>query len=499
MRKLKLAVCATLIPLAVVAMTVVSTEMVHAEETIQSVATGTDAVTVAGGRTARHYDRATDGGIWDGKQYVLDGQVITDAFFCDGTYTYYLQLDGTPMKDRLTYHPDGKHVIYFDADGHEVFSDFANVKQSVSGDPVDDNCFFNTFGYMYVNKLTYDKSGEKLYYINEYGVIEQKGWFQFPDQIEGIDGQTQDMDGRYGYGNADGSLMTNQWTYNWNGQLVYLQGDGSMATGIVYVDGAYNYFDASDGHFIQKYDALNENYITTRHLGDGGSIISEYDANNRLVCRDKYNYMNMWVNHKEYTYDEDGENISEYEKYYDYATGNYYEVTTTFTYDEQGRLVDKLLNASMSQIEYKYQYYDSGRMAFMSYTWKMNGLYADYTETFYNDDAENTVSAKKMYDVITCEAFTPNRIQEDYFEGDNIIKQTITWYDENRAQTERKESVYEYTDAVVTKTEKSYDADNNYTGKLISTYDREEEYETVKYYDVDGNFLKEEHYSHRLY
>ena len=30
---------------------------------------------------------------------------------------YYFKSDGTPMKDRLTYHPDGEHIIYLDANG----------------------------------------------------------------------------------------------------------------------------------------------------------------------------------------------------------------------------------------------------------------------------------------------------------------------------------------------------------------------------------------------
>lgn len=60
------------------------------------------------GRTVPHYNLAEDGGKWDGTQYhKKDGSLVTDAFFCDGEFTYYLQADGTPMKDKLTYHPDG--------------------------------------------------------------------------------------------------------------------------------------------------------------------------------------------------------------------------------------------------------------------------------------------------------------------------------------------------------------------------------------------------------
>ncbi len=40
-----------------------------------------------------------------------DGTMIYNDWYFDGTWTYYLQYDGTPMKDRLTYHPDGEHII----------------------------------------------------------------------------------------------------------------------------------------------------------------------------------------------------------------------------------------------------------------------------------------------------------------------------------------------------------------------------------------------------
>ncbi len=67
-----------------------------------------------------------------GNKYCLDsnGNKVINEFKCDGTYTYYFQADGTAMRDRLTYHPDGVHVIYFDEEGHEVFSNFHKVKKN---------------------------------------------------------------------------------------------------------------------------------------------------------------------------------------------------------------------------------------------------------------------------------------------------------------------------------------------------------------------------------
>lgn len=145
---------------------------------------------------------------------VNDNPVI-NQFKCDGTYTYYFQADGTAMMDRLTYHPDGVHVIYFDEYGHEVFSDFSHVQKSIAGDAVDDYCFFDVNGYMYTDVLTYDKAGKSILYANPYGVLEHTGWFQFSD-------------GGYGYANADATLMTDQYTYDWNGNLVYMEGDGHI-------------------------------------------------------------------------------------------------------------------------------------------------------------------------------------------------------------------------------------------------------------------------------
>lgn len=166
---------------------------------------------------------------WDGEKRYLnkDGNMVINEFVCDGTYTYYLQLDGSPMKDRLTYHPDGEHVIYFDSEGHEVFSDFANVKKSISGTPVDDYCFFDVYGYLYVDVVTYDKEGKNLYYANPYGVLERGKWFQFSDTVMCADGTPWNgAAGNFGYANDDGTLMVNTWTYDWLGRLCYMQGNG---------------------------------------------------------------------------------------------------------------------------------------------------------------------------------------------------------------------------------------------------------------------------------
>ena len=179
------------------------------------------------GRTVPHYTLKENGGKWDGTHYYLNDKLVKDAFFCDDKgYTYYLQKDGTPMKDRLTYHPDGTHIIYLDSNGHEVFSNFANVKKSIAGEAIDDLCFFDVFGYMYVNNLTYNQAGTNLYYVNPYGVIERNGWFTFQSGIGGAAETLSVKAGDMGYANADGSLAVNCNMTDPNGRNLYLQANG---------------------------------------------------------------------------------------------------------------------------------------------------------------------------------------------------------------------------------------------------------------------------------
>ncbi|MBQ9198920.1 MAG: hypothetical protein IJ141_01895 [Lachnospiraceae bacterium] len=188
--------------------------------------TSTDDITVGEFATYEGYTFTRDE---DGDVTCTDSndEAVIDDFKCDGTYTYYFQADGTAMKDRLTYHPDGEHVIYFDKYGHEVFSDFANVKKTIAGDAVDDYCFFDVYGYMYVDVLTYDKTGTFLYYANPYGVMEMGKWFQFSETVQWADGtEAEGIAGGYGYANEDGTLLTDKETTDWEGRPCYMQGNG---------------------------------------------------------------------------------------------------------------------------------------------------------------------------------------------------------------------------------------------------------------------------------
>ena len=163
----------------------------------------------------------------DVRCYDSNGNAVIDEFKCDGEFTYYFQADGTAMKDRLTYHPDGVHVIYFDENGHEVFNDFSHVKKSIAGEEVDDYCFFDVFGHLYVDVITWDKTGTTLYYANPYGVLEMGKWFQFSDNVKWGDGTECDgIAGGYGYATDDGTLMKDQYTYDWEGRFCYMQGNG---------------------------------------------------------------------------------------------------------------------------------------------------------------------------------------------------------------------------------------------------------------------------------
>ena len=203
--------------------------------------TTTNAVTPQGRKVASYqgndFYQSSDGTM---RCYDANGNMVKNNFKCDGTYTYFFQNDGTAMTDRLTYHPDGEHVIYFDENGHEVFSNFAHIKKSIAGDAVDDLCFFDVYGHMYVDFITYDQAGVNLYYANPYGVMEHNGWFMFSD-------------GNIGYANADATLMTNQFSYDQFGRKVYFQGDGKLARGLISDGATYYQMDETDGHCLGEF------------------------------------------------------------------------------------------------------------------------------------------------------------------------------------------------------------------------------------------------------
>ena len=186
------------------------------------------------GRTVPHYNITEVGGNWDGIHYTLtDGTLVTDAFFFDGTYTYYLQADGTPMRNKLTYHPDGEHIIYLDADGHEVFGVFQYCPS------VGYTCYFDSNGYLYKDQITF--VGDKVYYLNANGAMEQNGWFQFANGAD------------YGYANWDGSLKNNGFSYDPWGRIVFYHWNGMVARGLITDGIVYYSMDTTDGHLLGSF------------------------------------------------------------------------------------------------------------------------------------------------------------------------------------------------------------------------------------------------------
>ncbi len=186
-----------------------------------------------GARVAPYYNLNTSGGSWDGTYYKINGKIIKDSFFCDGTYTYYLESNGKPMKNKLTYHPDGKHIIYFDGQGHEIFDNFQYCAD------VGYTCYFDTFGYLYKDTITF--KGSKTYYLDGDGRMKQSGWFRFANNVD------------LGYAYSDGALKTGGFGYDMFGRQVYFHWNGMIARGLI-TDGTYYYhMDEADGHLLGKF------------------------------------------------------------------------------------------------------------------------------------------------------------------------------------------------------------------------------------------------------
>ena len=227
MKKKKIVMAAVMM-----ALTLSSSTMVYGETIEQSTEVAAD--TADGGRTVDYYSLPADGGTWDGSHYIkADGTMATDVFFFDGTYTYYLQTDGSPMKDKLTYHPDGEHIIYFDQNGHEVFTTFQYCPS------VQYTCYFDSQGYLYKDQITF--VGDKAYYLNGNGAMEQNGWFQFANGRD------------YGWANADGTLNTTGWGTDPYGRTVFYHWNGMVARGLI-TDGYYYYsMDETDGHLLGSF------------------------------------------------------------------------------------------------------------------------------------------------------------------------------------------------------------------------------------------------------
>ena len=102
---------------------------------------------------------------------------------------YYFKSDGTPMKNRLTYHPDGAHIIYLDANG----------------------------------------------------AMEQQGLFRFANGRD------------LGYANADGTLMHSGFSYDPYGRIVFFHWNGMIARGLISDGNIYYNMDGADGHYLGQF------------------------------------------------------------------------------------------------------------------------------------------------------------------------------------------------------------------------------------------------------
>ena len=184
--------------------------------------------------------------IRDGKKYFYDmySQIAKNRYIQadesgDG-FTYFADNSGAVYQDRLSYDPTGKDVIYFDADGHMAFDKFINIKHDVLGNPVDYIGYFDTFGRAYVNKTTYGNGigqygKNDLFYINDYGVLQQNGWFK-------------NAEGNIGYAAPNGRLTTSQWGIDQFGRKVYFQANGFLAKGTLFDGTRYYNMDINDGY-----------------------------------------------------------------------------------------------------------------------------------------------------------------------------------------------------------------------------------------------------------
>lgn len=171
----------------------------------------------------------------DGKlrYYNDNGNMVTNQFAFDGTYTYYLQADGTPMTDRLTYHPDGVHIIYFDKNGHEVFNSFQYCSS------VGYVCYFDCQGYIYKDQITFHNN--QAYYLDQDGRMKQSGWFQFANGDD------------WGYAERDGTLRTYGFGHDPWGRMVFYHWNGMVARGLI-TDGVWYYsMDMTDGHYLGRF------------------------------------------------------------------------------------------------------------------------------------------------------------------------------------------------------------------------------------------------------
>ena len=167
------------------------------------------------------------------RYYDKNGQVIRNQFYCDGVYTYFLQNDGSPMTNRLSWDPEGTGLIYFDEQGHMLFDTFKYCRD------VGYTCYFNTYGRAIFDQTTFYHN--KAYYMDATGRMKTEGWFQFANGID------------YGYAKSDGSLQTGGFGFDPNGRVVFYHWNGMVARGLINDGTTYYVMDEKDGHLVGSF------------------------------------------------------------------------------------------------------------------------------------------------------------------------------------------------------------------------------------------------------
>ncbi len=456
-----------------------STLKLSAAVAILAAGVGVSGITSEAAFDAPYYNINSNGGSFNGSQYTLaDGTTVTDAFFCDGTYTYFLQTDGTPMKDRLTYHPDGQadHVIYFDADGHECFDTFANVKKSIAGTDVDDLCYFGSLGYLYVNVITYNKAGTAIYYANEYGVMERNGVFEVRSDATNYAALANGC--KYGYANSDGTVKGFYATYeeavagqsnsnNNNNNNENQQGHW-MYFGQITYDG--------NGNQISREVRDGDTYYNYVNDGNGGEYLSNESTSHYDSNGEYYGYTQ-----KNYSLKSDGTTyLSYYSESLEPETGNWAYKSIGYYEDGQERN-STIREYSGSDIlketyHYKGSNYVTDEVTVYNYTnGKLTSHEGNIVESnYYSDGSTYVYKAREV---------------GEYNANENLTREVRYRTNENGAEYVDRYTDYSYTTIAG---EEVVSREDNYYVKSDNT--AELGYYTVYGYDANGNQTSKDRY-----
>ncbi|MEG1945685.1 MAG: transglutaminase domain-containing protein [Lachnospiraceae bacterium] len=160
------------------------------------------------------------------------GKMVTNNYAFDGLHTYYMMANGMPMKNRISWDPEGVGLIYFDQYGYMQFNAFRQTNDGYI-------YYFGADGRALRNEITFWNNHP--YYLDGTGKMQQNGWFLFANGRD------------YGYANGDGTLMNTGFTYDPWGRVVYFHWNGMVARGLI-TDGTWYYLmNQTDGHLMGQF------------------------------------------------------------------------------------------------------------------------------------------------------------------------------------------------------------------------------------------------------